>query len=62
MAVVEPEDIVQVLVESLVRPVRWLDTVDRLVASGLERIVVAPPSRVLTGLVRRGSARALLRE
>ena len=61
-AVVEPEDVANVLVESLVRAVRWSDTVDRLVASGLERIVVAPPSRVLTGLVRRGAARTLLRE
>lgn len=55
------DDVAGVLLESLVRPVRWSETIDRLVTLGLESLVVVPPSRVLTGLLRRGSARALVR-
>lgn len=41
------------LVEQLVKPVRWTQTVQAMVASGVRVIVECGPGRVLTGLNRR---------
>jgi [acyl-carrier-protein] S-malonyltransferase len=41
------------LVEQLVKPVRWTQTVQALLASGVRVIVECGPGRVLTGLNRR---------
>ncbi len=41
------------LVEQLVKPVRWTQTVQTLLASGVRVIVECGPGRVLTGLNRR---------
>jgi [acyl-carrier-protein] S-malonyltransferase len=41
------------LVEQLVKPVRWTQTVQALVASGVRVVVECGPGRVLTGLNRR---------
>lgn len=56
----EAADIPDVLVRGLLEPVRWSAALDHLVARGLSRLTVAPPARVLTGLVRRGPARSTL--
>ncbi|MBT9252984.1 MAG: ACP S-malonyltransferase [Brockia lithotrophica] len=42
----------EALLEQLVRPVRWVDTVRALRALGVETIVEVGPGSVLTGLVR----------
>jgi [acyl-carrier-protein] S-malonyltransferase len=41
------------LVEQLVKPVRWTQTVQALIAGGARVIVECGPGRVLTGLNRR---------
>jgi [acyl-carrier-protein] S-malonyltransferase len=41
------------LVEQLVKPVRWTQTVQALIAGGARAIVECGPGRVLTGLNRR---------
>jgi [acyl-carrier-protein] S-malonyltransferase len=41
------------LVEQLVKPVRWTETIRALVANGVNVIVECGPGRVLTGLNRR---------
>jgi [acyl-carrier-protein] S-malonyltransferase len=41
------------LAEALVRPVRWLEVMRALHASGVRRFVETGPGRVLAGLVRR---------
>jgi [acyl-carrier-protein] S-malonyltransferase len=41
------------LTDHLVRPVRWAESVDRLVALGAQRFVEVGPGRTLTGLIRR---------
>jgi [acyl-carrier-protein] S-malonyltransferase len=41
------------LVEQLVKPVRWTQTVQALIASGMRVVVECGPGRVLTGLNRR---------
>jgi [acyl-carrier-protein] S-malonyltransferase len=41
------------LVEQLVKPVRWTQTIEAIVASGARAIVECGPGRVLTGLNRR---------
>jgi [acyl-carrier-protein] S-malonyltransferase len=41
------------LVEQLVKPVRWTQTVQALIAGGVRAIVECGPGRVLTGLNRR---------
>lgn len=43
----------QALVEQLVKPVRWTQTIEAMVASGVRLIVECGPGRVLTGLNRR---------
>ncbi|GAB4209797.1 MAG: hypothetical protein OHK0013_29630 [Sandaracinaceae bacterium] len=44
---------IDALATGLVRPVRWCDALAQLEADGLDRHFVAPPARVLRGLVRR---------
>ena len=41
------------LIEQLVKPVRWTQTVQALIASGVRVVVECGPGRVLTGLNRR---------
>jgi [acyl-carrier-protein] S-malonyltransferase len=48
-----PADIRRALVEQLVKPVRWTQTIQSIVASGARVIVECGPGRVLTGLNRR---------
>lgn len=49
----EAADIRRALVEQLVKPVRWTQTIQAIVASGARTIVECGPGRVLTGLNRR---------
>lgn len=49
----EPADIRRALVEQLVKPVRWTQTIQAIVAGGVRTIVECGPGRVLTGLNRR---------
>lgn len=49
----EPADIRRALVEQLVKPVRWTQTIQAIVASGVRTVVECGPGRVLTGLNRR---------
>lgn len=49
----EAADIRRALVEQLVKPVRWTQTIQAIVASGARAIVECGPGRVLTGLNRR---------
>ena len=48
-----PAGIRTALVEQLFNPVRWAETVRRMVASGVTHIVECGPGKVLTGLNRR---------
>lgn len=41
------------LVKQLSRPVRWVETINKMVAEGTEQIVECGPGKVLTGLNRR---------
>lgn len=47
------ESIRRALVEQLVKPVRWTETIRTMLASGIRVIVECGPGRVLTGLNRR---------
>lgn len=49
----DPDRIRQALVEQLHRPVRWAETVRRLEAEGVARLVECAPGKVLVGLARR---------
>jgi [acyl-carrier-protein] S-malonyltransferase len=49
----DPAQIRRALVEQLDHPVRWIETVQYLVAHGIRRIVECAPGKVLTGLTKR---------
>jgi [acyl-carrier-protein] S-malonyltransferase len=49
----DPASIRTALIEQLVKPVRWTQTVQALIASGVRVVVECGPGRVLTGLNRR---------
>ena len=49
----EPDEVRAALVQQLWRPVRWSDTILRLVADGVERFAECGPGKVLAGLNRR---------
>ena len=49
----EPDKVRAALVQQLWRPVRWSDTILRLVADGVERFAECGPGKVLAGLNRR---------
>jgi [acyl-carrier-protein] S-malonyltransferase len=48
-----PAEIRQALVDQLVKPVRWTQTIQAIVAGGARAVVECGPGRVLTGLNRR---------
>src|SRR5580692_2481292 len=49
----EPADLQQLLVKQLPSPVRWVDTVRALAATGIAQLIECGPGKVLTGLNRR---------
>lgn len=48
-----PDDIRDALVEQLVSPVRWTETIQKMAAGGVTTTVEMGPGKVLAGLVRR---------
>ena len=49
----EPRDLQDLLVRQLPSPVRWVDTVRTLVATGISQVIECGPGKVLTGMSRR---------
>lgn len=50
---VEPEDIRDLLYRQLASPVRWVSTIEALLARGVTQFVECGPGKVLAGLTRR---------
>jgi len=48
-----PDDIRTALISQLYCPVRWVETVQRLVSEGIQQVVECGPSKVLAGLIKR---------
>ncbi len=49
----DPEEIRQLLVQQVVSPVRWDDSINRLLADGIDQFYEIGPGRVLRGLLKR---------
>lgn len=49
----DPEEIRQLLIQQVVSPVRWEDSMQRLLAEGCDHFVEIGPGRVLRGLLKR---------
>jgi [acyl-carrier-protein] S-malonyltransferase len=49
----EPEKIRQALVRQAASPVRWVETIRKMVDSGVTHIVECGPGKVLAGMTRR---------
>jgi [acyl-carrier-protein] S-malonyltransferase len=49
----DPEEIRSLLVQQVVRPVRWEDSIRYLLAQGFDQFYEVGPGRVLRGLLRR---------
>ena len=49
----DPEEIRQLLIRQVVSPVRWEDSMRRLLATGCDRFYEVGPGRVLRGLLKR---------
>lgn len=47
------DDIKRALVEQLYRPVRWIETIQAIAATGVSHIVECVPGKILTGLNKR---------
>lgn len=54
----EPETIKQTLVKQLHNPVRWVETIEKMLADGVEEFVECGPGKVLAGLNKRIARRA----
>lgn len=52
----DPEDIREALARQLISPVRWRESLQRMLEMGVNRFVEVGPGDVLTGLVRRMGA------
>jgi [acyl-carrier-protein] S-malonyltransferase len=50
------EEIRHLLVEQVATPVRWVQSVERMVADGVEVFVELGPGTVLSGLIKRSAA------
>ncbi len=53
VSLINPDDIRSTLVEQLVSPVRWTETVQKMAAEGMTLAVEMGPGKVLAGLTRR---------
>ncbi len=51
--IVEPEEVREELVTQLTSPVRWVESVERMIEGGVDTFVEIGPKSVLTGLIRR---------
>ncbi len=51
-----PEEIREALVRQLTQPVRWVDTIETLIQTGIHQALECGPGKVLTGLNKRISA------
>jgi [acyl-carrier-protein] S-malonyltransferase len=49
----DPEKIRECLVQQLVSPVRWVETIKKMQAKGVEEIIECGPGKVLAGLIKR---------
>ena len=47
------ERVKPLLIEQVSSPVRWEESIRRIVAEGVERVLEIGPGRVLTGLMRK---------
>lgn len=52
-----PDDIRRVLVEQLYSPVRWVETIEAIIAKGIGTVIECGPNKVLTGLNKRIDAK-----
>ena len=48
-----PEKIRQALVRQAYSPVRWVDTIKRMLEQGVTHIIECGPGKVLTGMTKR---------
>ncbi len=49
----DPEEIKQILVQQVLSPVRWEDSIRNLLAAGVDQFYEIGPGKVLTGLLKR---------
>ena len=49
----DPEELKQILVQQVINPVRWEDSMRNLLDQGIEQFYEIGPGRVLTGLLKR---------
>ncbi|MGH7880484.1 MAG: ACP S-malonyltransferase, partial [Candidatus Binataceae bacterium] len=49
----DPNQVLKLLLEQIVSPVRWEESMRTMVAAGVTRAIEFGPGRVLTGLMRR---------
>jgi len=49
----QPEKIRSVMADQLCSPVRWYDSIQKLLAEGVDRFVEVGPGKVLTGLLKK---------
>lgn len=52
-AVRDPEVIRESLIQQLTHSVRWIETVEDMIASGVSRFIETGPNKVLSGLIKR---------
>jgi len=53
MPVTEPDEIMANLIAQLTSPVRWTQTVQKMISDGATEFIEAGPGSVLQGLVRK---------
>jgi [acyl-carrier-protein] S-malonyltransferase len=53
LPLIEPQDIREELVRHLTSPVRWVESISRMIAMGITTFVEVGPKDVLCGLIKR---------
>ena len=49
----DPDPIKKLLLQQIESPVRWKESIDNMISSGVKRFIEIGPGKVLSGLIKR---------
>ena len=58
----DPDSIKKLLLQQIESPVRWKESIDNMISSGVKRFIEIGPGKVLSGLIKRIDRNVILNQ